>query len=443
MMDSVATILVVDDEPVILSSCEVALTKSGHKVDTALSAEEALKRIETEKYDTIITDLKMPKLSGMDLLRIVKEREPETDIIMITGYGTVQTAVEAMKLGAFDYIPKPFTPNELRSVVTRAIERRRLLHEERARARRTRVAFEYVMPDDLYYLPEHSWARVIDEDTIEAGVDDVFQNTIGVVNRIELPPIGTVVEQGSTFAEVYGIRGTVYKLWSPVSGQIIEINDLLNEDTSILNSDPYGKGWIVKVRSASLEKDLANLIYGDALIQWWLRREVVERKATKYVNVSVLNPEFKHEIAEEPGGENVKVCYACGICTASCPIREIDSRYNPRKIIRMALLGMKERVLKSDFIWLCSTCYVCTERCPQGVKFTEVINAIKNIAVKEGYIHPAFVAQINLLTENGRLYPIDDFDNRKREALGLPKLWTGKGSAAEILETSGLLDIIE
>ncbi len=109
----------------------------------------------------------------------------------------------------------------------------------------------------------------------------------------------------------------------------------------------------------------------------------------------------------------------------------------------MALLGMKERVLESDFIWLCSTCYICTERCPQGVRFTEVINAIKNIAVKEGHTHPAFIAQMGLLKENGRLYPIDDFDNRKRETLGLPKLWTGKGSAAEIFETTDLRRIME
>ncbi len=294
MMNSLSTVLVVDDESVILSSCKAALTRSGHEVDTALSAEEALERIEAKKYAVVITDLKMPRLSGMDLLRIVKEKEPETDVIMITGYGTVHSAVEAMKLGAFDYIPKPFTPNELRSVVGRAVERRRLIHEERARAKSTRVAFEYVMPDDLYYLPEHSWARVIDNDTVEAGVDDVFQRTIGVVNELELPSVGASVEQGSSFAQAHGAVGAVHKLWSPVSGQIVEVNSSLNEDTSALNSDPYGKGWIVKIRSTSLAKDLANLIYGDALVKWWLRREIVERKVTKYVKVSVLSPQFKH-----------------------------------------------------------------------------------------------------------------------------------------------------
>jgi heterodisulfide reductase subunit C len=155
-----------------------------------------------------------------------------------------------------------------------------------------------------------------------------------------------------------------------------------------------------------------------------------------------LNPKFKYEVAKEAGGENIKLCFACGICTASCPIREVDERYNPRKIIRMVLLGMKDRVLKNDFIWFCSTCYACTERCPQGVRFTDVINAIKNLAVKEGHIHPAFAQQIDILKQYGRLYEIDEFDNNKRSSLGLPKVAKAKGFTAKIIELVGLDKIV-
>jgi heterodisulfide reductase subunit C len=151
-----------------------------------------------------------------------------------------------------------------------------------------------------------------------------------------------------------------------------------------------------------------------------------------------LSPRFKYEIAQEPGGENIKVCFACGICTASCPIREIDERYNPRRIIRMVLLGMKERVLSSDFIWFCSSCYACTERCPQGVRFTDVMNAIKNLAVKEGYMHQAFVQQTDILKKFGRLYDIDDFDNKKRVGSGLPKVEKAKGFTKKIMQITGL-----
>lgn len=435
-------ILVVDDEQVMLDGCKAILTKTGYEVDTVLSTEEALRKTEVTKYDAIVTDLKLPGMTGMEFLEILKDREPEIDVIMITGYATVESAVEAMKLGAFDYLSKPFTPDELRGVVGRAIERRRLLREERSKATKNRVAFEYNMPVDLYYLPEHSWVRRITEGTVDIGIDNVFQKTIGVVTNINLPSRNTIIEQGNPCAEITGVAGRVYKFLAPVSGQIVEVNEGLKKERSLLNTDPYGKGWIARIRASNLKGELANLLSGDAMIQWWLRREIVERKTDRYVQISTLDPNFKHEIAQEPGGENIKVCFGCGICTATCPVREIDSAYNPRKIIRMVLLGMKERVLKSDFIWLCSTCYACAERCPQNVNFTNIINAIKNIAVKEGIIHPAFSAQVDLLAKHGRLYEVDEYDNWRREKLGLPTLWIGEGSAGKVFEASGLKNIL-
>ncbi|MCK4347328.1 MAG: 4Fe-4S dicluster domain-containing protein [Thermoplasmatales archaeon] len=135
-----------------------------------------------------------------------------------------------------------------------------------------------------------------------------------------------------------------------------------------------------------------------------------------------LDPNFKYEVAAEIGGANINRCFACGTCTAGCPVREIDEKYNPRKIIRMVLLGMRERVLKSDFIWLCSTCYTCYDRCPQDVQLTSIMTALKNIAAREGYIHPSFKEQARLVSKFGRLYEIEDFDNKKREKLGLPPI---------------------
>jgi len=135
-----------------------------------------------------------------------------------------------------------------------------------------------------------------------------------------------------------------------------------------------------------------------------------------------LDPNFKYEVAAEIGGANINRCFACGTCTAGCPVREIDEKYNPRKIIRMVLLGMRERVLKSDFIWLCSTCYTCYDRCPQGVQLTSIMTALKNIAAREGYIHPSFKEQARLVSKFGRLYEVEDFDNKKRGKLGLPPI---------------------
>jgi heterodisulfide reductase subunit C len=140
------------------------------------------------------------------------------------------------------------------------------------------------------------------------------------------------------------------------------------------------------------------------------------------IDSQTLDPNFKLVIASEPGGENIKKCFACGTCTAGCPVREVTDRYNPRRIIRMALLGLKKEVLSSEFIWLCSTCYTCFERCPQHVKIPELMNAIKNIAVREGYLPSSLKSQMDLLSSSGRLLEVTDFENEKRREFNLPPL---------------------
>lgn len=107
-----------------------------------------------------------------------------------------------------------------------------------------------------------------------------------------------------------------------------------------------------------------------------------------------LDSKFKYDVAAEPGGEHLNLCFACGLCTASCPVADIDPAYNPRKIIRMVLLGMREEVLSSDVPWLCSQCYTCQAHCPQNVDFADVMKALRNMAVKEGYVDPSFVEKV-------------------------------------------------
>ncbi len=155
------------------------------------------------------------------------------------------------------------------------------------------------------------------------------------------------------------------------------------------------------------------------------------------IDSKTLDPDFKFLIAGEPGGEHIKRCFSCGTCTAGCPVREVTDRYNPRKIIRMALLGMKKEVLSSQFIWLCSSCYTCFERCPQDVKIPELMNAIKNIAVKEGYIPTAMKMQLDLLASFGRLLEITEFESDRRKELSLPPIEPKTEEVKKILEGLG------
>jgi heterodisulfide reductase subunit C2 len=107
-----------------------------------------------------------------------------------------------------------------------------------------------------------------------------------------------------------------------------------------------------------------------------------------------LDPRFKDEVAAHAGGENIKLCFACGTCTAACPVAEVDSEFNPRKIIREVLLGMRQEVLSSPLIWRCVQCYSCTAKCPQNVRFREVIRALREMAVAAKAVDPATAAEV-------------------------------------------------
>jgi len=124
-----ARILIVDDEEIVIKSCLRILAGDEFQVESVQDGREALKKIEENPYDVVILDIMMPSIDGLEVLRRVKETHPNVDVIMITGLSQVDTAVQAMKLGAFDYISKPFEPDELTLVVFRALERRRLLQE--------------------------------------------------------------------------------------------------------------------------------------------------------------------------------------------------------------------------------------------------------------------------------------------------------------------------
>ena len=108
----------------------------------------------------------------------------------------------------------------------------------------------------------------------------------------------------------------------------------------------------------------------------------------------VPDPNFKYDVAAQPGGEHIKVCYSCGTCTAGCPVTEADARYSPRRIIRMVLLGQRQAVLSDPLIWYCETCYACSAYCPQNVKFGDVMRALREMSISEGYFTAEFQQRI-------------------------------------------------
>ena len=121
----------------------------------------------------------------------------------------------------------------------------------------------YKMPDELYYHKEHSWARV-DGTKVTIGMNDFFQKEAGDIVFVDLPEEEEEVSQGEVCGKIQS-RKWIGKLVAPVSGEILEINEDLEEDTSLINTDPYGEGWILVIEASELESDLENLMQGEDL----------------------------------------------------------------------------------------------------------------------------------------------------------------------------------
>ena len=107
-----------------------------------------------------------------------------------------------------------------------------------------------------------------------------------------------------------------------------------------------------------------------------------------------FDPQLKYQVASRPGGEGLMACFACGVCTAGCPVSEVESDFNPRRIIHQILVGDREGILTSKAIWMCIGCYTCTAHCPQDVEFTNLLKVLRRIAVEEEYVDSHWLKMI-------------------------------------------------
>jgi heterodisulfide reductase subunit C len=147
--------------------------------------------------------------------------------------------------------------------------------------------------------------------------------------------------------------------------------------------------------------------------------------AKEPIKASEIDPKFKYELAKMHGGEKILRCFQCGTCTSDCPVARYSDTYRPRTLIRMAQLGLKERVLNSDTLWLCAACFTCTDRCPQDVEVASVIRVLRNLAAEKGCVPQVFKDQTSSILESGYAYKIPELRMKKRETQGLPPLPKG------------------
>ena len=164
-------------------------------------------------------------------------------------------------------------------------------------------------------------------------------------------------------------------------------------------------------------------------------KETEQRKVLRFTD---MDPRFKYEISKIPGAEKIMLCFQCGTCTADCPIARFSDSYRPRKLMRMTQLGLKERVLSSDVIWLCAACFTCVDHCPQDVEISGVLRALRNMAVKEGFVPVVYRDLASNILKTGYAYLIPNLRLRRREEQGLPPLPKANlESVAKLSEVTG------
>jgi heterodisulfide reductase subunit C len=143
------------------------------------------------------------------------------------------------------------------------------------------------------------------------------------------------------------------------------------------------------------------------------------------IKASEIDPKFKYELSKMHGSEKLLRCFQCGTCTSDCPVARYSDTYRPRQIIHMAQLGLRDRVLNSDTLWLCAACFTCTDRCPQDVEVASVIRVLRNLAAEKGCVPVVFKEQTASVLESGYAYKIPELRVKKREMQGLPPLPKG------------------
>ncbi len=274
----VARILCVDDEEIVLDSFRKILVLDGYSVDTVLTGQEAQGLIQSRDYDFVFTDLRMPAMDGVEVVKAVKHTRPDIDVVIITGYATLETAVECMKFGAMDYVQKPFTEEELRAFVKKAVVRRedRNARQLKPVVRITRRAEpegarpgEFSIPGGVLISRSHCWASLSSDGLVEVGLDDFAKKLIGRVEALELPGVGTKVRAGEPLFAILQ-KGRRIRFPSPISGRVTTINERLAGMTSEFDATSYHPQWICIVEAENLDAELPTLKIGksaEALFQ--------------------------------------------------------------------------------------------------------------------------------------------------------------------------------
>ncbi|MGD9020699.1 MAG: response regulator [Lysobacterales bacterium] len=279
--DAKARILAVDDEQIVLDSFRKILVLAGYSIDTVESGPEALGLIRSNDYDFVFTDLKMPGMDGVEVTKAVKHLRPDIDVIVITGYASIETAVETVKFGAMDYVEKPFTEDELLAFLKTALIKRQARLEKSMRHKihlvkpgsgESRSRYEVNVPTGIFFSPQHAWARIEANGAVLVGLDDLLRKVFDRAEAVELPRQGQLISKGEAlFSLRYG--DYVLPVPSPISGNVMSVNAEHAEHPEWLAIKPFELSWMCTIEPSDLSGELPDMRIGQDSVEWY-RQEI-------------------------------------------------------------------------------------------------------------------------------------------------------------------------
>jgi len=307
-----ARILAVDDEETILNSFRKILVLAGYSIDTVERGAEALGLIRKNDYDFIFTDLKMPEMDGVELTKAAKHLRPDIDIIVITGYASIETAVETVKHGAMAYMEKPFTEDELLDFLKTALIKRQDNLEKQMRhkirlikpgTRESRSKYELNVPSGVFISPQHAWAKLEMNGTVRIGPDDLIRKIFDNIDQVELPQAGQTIEKGKP---LFSIRYADFSLDipSPLSGKVTSVNSEHAEHPEWLSIKPFELSWMCGIEPSNLASELPDLKIGHDSVDWYhaeieryqaLADKFIEKTAQVESDETEAGEKFKRE----------------------------------------------------------------------------------------------------------------------------------------------------
>lgn len=261
-MSRTADILVIDDEQIVREGVCRVCEAGGLSIEAVGDAASGLERLQQGQYRLVLCDVMLPEQDGFHVLHEMKRAGINTPVVMITGCSTLQNAVNAMKEGALDFIPKPFTVDELEGGIQRGLRYQKLVA-----AASTSGPLETMVPilsrpclGEYSRLGNLSWAKIEQNGIALVGVTDLFMKVISPVESLKLIDVNQDLVQATSCGTIASRDALFHEILCPLSGRIVARNEELTTRPELLEQDPYSAGWLYQIVPTNLAFELNQLI---------------------------------------------------------------------------------------------------------------------------------------------------------------------------------------